>query len=433
MATTPKDGDAAAAETEAAAKSKPAAKSTARKTTAKAASTAKKTTTTRKTAAPKTAPATPAEDDPNAITTAGTQAQENAAAGPRRTRKGDLQYENVFLREMWYFAMPSHGLRIGKMKHKTMLGEPVLLARKNDGSVFAIRDICPHRGIPLSYGSFDGEDVECPYHGWTFGEKGTCTCIPSLVDGQDFDITRIKTRGYPVRELQGNIWVWFGEQREDLPEPPRVPWNGAKYQFHLELEVDCNIDHAVIGLMDPAHGPYVHKSPLWRSKKTSYQKEKKFSPRPFGWAMDKHKASKNSKAYKIFLGGLPETEISFQLPSTRIEHAVTEKYNYAGLTCCTPIDEKKTSLHHTIYHDSPVLTPLNPILRQLAIWFLGQDATVITQQQYGLSFDPTLMLIKDADQMAMWYFRLKREWLESQADGREFVNPIEPVTLRWKS
>ena len=90
------------------------------------------------------------------------------------------------LREMWYFAVIGTRLQLGKMLAKTLLGEPLLLGRAADGGVFALKDICPHRGIPLSYGAFDGREVECCYHGWRFDTSGRCTAIPSLAAGQDF-------------------------------------------------------------------------------------------------------------------------------------------------------------------------------------------------------------------------------------------------------
>ena len=85
------------------------------------------------------------------------------------------------LREMWYFALPGAALRRGRMVAKTLLGEPLLFCRGSDGAVFALRDICPHRGIPLSFGRFDGSEVESCYHGWRFDGGGRCTAIPSLV------------------------------------------------------------------------------------------------------------------------------------------------------------------------------------------------------------------------------------------------------------
>src|SRR6476620_11230350 len=57
----------------------------------------------------------------------------------------DLKAELV--RGLWYVALLGADLRAGRMVHKTLLGEPVLIGRGRDGRVFALRDICPHRCI----------------------------------------------------------------------------------------------------------------------------------------------------------------------------------------------------------------------------------------------------------------------------------------------
>src|SRR5579872_295056 len=102
---------------------------------------------------------------------------------------------------MWYVALSGAALKPGKRLAKMLLGEPLLLGRGGDGQAFALRDICPHRGIPLSCGRFDGREVECGYHGWRFDMSGQCTAIPSLTPGQDFDIGRIRVKTYPTREI----------------------------------------------------------------------------------------------------------------------------------------------------------------------------------------------------------------------------------------
>src|SRR4030088_2824117 len=68
----------------------------------------------------------------------------------------------------WYPAMRVGELRAKKTAKAMLLGVPLLVGRKNDGKLFAMRDLCPHRGIPLSAGGFDGETVTCHYHGWRF-------------------------------------------------------------------------------------------------------------------------------------------------------------------------------------------------------------------------------------------------------------------------
>src|SRR5262249_36987953 len=72
------------------------------------------------------------------------------------------------LREAWYYAAAGRRLKRGAVLAKVMLGEPLLIGRDRSGVPFALRDICPHRGMPLSAGRFDGQEIECCYHGWRF-------------------------------------------------------------------------------------------------------------------------------------------------------------------------------------------------------------------------------------------------------------------------
>ncbi|MEM6423439.1 MAG: Rieske (2Fe-2S) protein, partial [Pseudomonadota bacterium] len=117
--------------------------------------------------------------------------------------------DDPFVRGVWYVAMAASDLVPGTMKGRTLLGEPILFARRTDGSVFALRDLCPHRGIPLRFGRFDGDTVHCGYHGWQFDGRGQCVAIPSLTEGQDADIGRIRTNAYRCAEQQGLIWIFL--------------------------------------------------------------------------------------------------------------------------------------------------------------------------------------------------------------------------------
>ncbi len=72
-----------------------------------------------------------------------------------------------------------------------------------------MRDLCPHRGIPLSYGWFDGEKVTCKYHGWSFEPvSGQCREIPSLTKADTLDPCRIFATAYPCEERDGHLWVY---------------------------------------------------------------------------------------------------------------------------------------------------------------------------------------------------------------------------------
>ena len=341
------------------------------------------------------------------------------------------------LREVWYYAVPGRLLKPGRMLAKTMLGERLLIGRGGDGTPFALRDICPHRGIPLSCGAFDGKEVECCYHGWRFGMDGRCTAIPSLTEDQPFDLSRIRVKSYPAREVQGNVWVFFGDGDPAAPGVPEIPvlpdiGEDRAPSMMETMRFRAPVDHAVVGLMDPAHGPFVHRAWWWRSRRSIHEKAKPFAPSPFGFTMMRHAPSKNSNAYRL-LGGAPETEIAFRLPSVRVEHIRAGRHVLCNLTAITPVEEGWTEINSAVYWTMPWLGPLKPVLRPFVRAFLRQDRDIMTKQQEGLRHEPTLLLINDADVQAKWYYRLKNEYRRARAEGREFVNPVKARTLRWRS
>lgn len=342
-----------------------------------------------------------------------------------------------FLKNVWYMAMPSADLKINQVVGKKFLNEPIAFYRDSKNQVHAMRDICPHRGIPLSFGRVVKDQLECPYHGWKFDCRGTCTEIPSLVPDQNLDPTKIKVRSYPVEERQGCIWFFFGDKKDAVEKSPELPFLSLKSEsvkpaLTFVVEFPCHIDHAVIGLMDPAHGPYVHKSWFWRSEKTMYEKKKKFAPVEFGFQMVRHQPSSNSKAYKI-LGGAPTTEITFRIPGVRIEHVKVGERSLYSLTALTPVEAMKTQVTQMVFWDMPWLFLAKPLIKKFGRVFLDQDMDAVTKQQEGLKYDPSLMLIRDADTQAKWYYALKNEWAQHLQEKRPFVNPVSETELRWRS
>jgi phenylpropionate dioxygenase-like ring-hydroxylating dioxygenase large terminal subunit len=357
------------------------------------------------------------------------------------SRTPETRFGQGFLTDIWYFAALSSDLRPGKLARYEILGEPVMLGRSPKGEVFALRDICPHRAAPLSAGRFvaepNGETVACPYHGWRFGADGGCAAIPSLVDGQAMDVSRIRVRRYPVAESQGLVFVWIAddERRDAAPDapPPTFPGVvGAAPKLVDRMTFEAHIDHAVVGLMDPAHGPYVHQQWWWRSANSQHEKAKRFEPRDAGFAMVRHEPSKNSRAYAI-LGGEPMTEITFRLPGLRWEHVTVGRRQVLSLTCLTPVHESRTRITQIIWSDHPAFVLLRPLIAAGARAFLRQDGAMVNLQNQGLKYDPSLMWVDDADRQAKWYQQLKRAWTASRKEGRAFVNPVEPTTLRWRS
>ncbi|MEM9903827.1 MAG: aromatic ring-hydroxylating dioxygenase subunit alpha [Cyanobacteria bacterium P01_D01_bin.44] len=347
------------------------------------------------------------------------------------------------LRDFWYVAIPSRTLKPGQLLGKKLLGEPIVVGRHQNGDVFALRDICPHRGIPLHHGWVEDGGLRCCYHGWKFDTKdGQCAEIPSLVDVDALDLTRICVQAYPCQDVQGHIWVYVpqvsesgnGRMPASLPPVPIIRGFGDLQPNVTEtLRFDCDIDQAVIGLMDPAHGPYVHTAWWWRSGPRKFRvKEKQYEPTPLGFRLSPYVMPDSAKPYKL-LGSKVSIEIVFELPGLRTELLEGNRYQACAFTAITPIDEGHCEVHQSLYWTFPDFGLARPLGRYMIRQFLGQDRDVVIKQQEGLAYNPAVMLIDDADTQAKWYYRLKREYAQAQQERRVFQNPIKPTVLRWRS
>src|SRR5450432_2294098 len=380
----------------------------------------------------------------------------------KAARESTAETELGFLWDFWYPAMRSSEI-YGKNLAKAMLLEvPLVIGRTSEGKAFAMRDACPHRGIPLSYGHFDGKNLQCSYHGWEFEAcSGRCVEIPSLTGEDKLKVERIAVTHFPCEERDGYVWVFMNAPGTRLPESsgaadggkiarlaglkpggymglpavPELPKFSEKFKMtRLECDLPSHVDQGIIGLMDPAHGPFVHQSWFWRSKKSIHEKAKQFEPIPYGFRMSKHSPSTNSAPYQLLkkMTGEPvSTTIDFVLPNMRREEIRSGKLWFSSRATVTPVRRDLCRIDFVAAWNVPL--PVF-IFRAFAKTFLRQDQETMIQQAEGLRHNPRLMLIDDADRPAKWYFALKENLLEARKTGGEMAHPMEgSVTLRWKS
>ena len=79
-----------------------------------------------------------------------------------------------------------------------------------------MRDACAHKFAPLSQGRVDPvtKCLECPYHGWQFGESGACTAIPQLEAGQATP-RAAAVPSFDTRLTGDVLWAFFDEAQVD--------------------------------------------------------------------------------------------------------------------------------------------------------------------------------------------------------------------------
>jgi len=305
-----------------------------------------------------------------------------------------------------------------------------------------MRDICPHRGMPLSFGRMRGDCVECAYHGWQFDPKGRCQLIPALVEDSPIQTDKIAVHTYPCRERDGYVWVYIADPlRPDQPIPDicPLPLPSSRYRMiQISKIMNCAIDDGIIGLVDPLHGPFVHQSFWWRTQASMHEKTKTFEPLPTGFRMVSHTPSKNSGPYKIlnlFYGSPATTTIDFLLPNQRIEFVQCGDVFVSMRAMITPLTDHQCRMDFcAAWNVLPWMPFSKTLFRFFGNIFLEQDKRAMERQAVGLHYEPALMLLDDADMPTKWYYKLKAAHLTSVQTGQPLDHPLKDrVTLRWKS
>ncbi|WP_106400973.1 aromatic ring-hydroxylating dioxygenase subunit alpha [Actinocorallia populi] len=161
-----------------------------------------------------------------------------------------------FARDQWYVIAYAH--EVGRdLLARTVLGEPIVLYRTEDGRAVALADRCVHRRYPLSESELVGDTVVCGYHGFTYDTKGACVAVP----GQTRIPRTARVASYPLVESDSLVWVWIGDpERADETAVPRAEHLAAPGWVTVKgMEpISCDYGLLVDNLMDLSHETYLH-------------------------------------------------------------------------------------------------------------------------------------------------------------------------------
>ncbi|MAJ09765.1 aromatic ring-hydroxylating dioxygenase subunit alpha [Ponticaulis sp.] len=163
----------------------------------------------------------------------------------------------TFIRNRWYVAAWDGEVGTQPLGRK-ICGENIVMYRKLDGSVVAMRDACPHRLLPLSMGIREGDNLRCKYHGMVVGPDGSPCEMPLRNDPVN---KKLCTPTYEVLEKHRFVWVWIGDQEKADPStvPDFWPCSAEGWVFDGGYtSVGCDYRLFVDNLMDLTHETYVH-------------------------------------------------------------------------------------------------------------------------------------------------------------------------------
>jgi phenylpropionate dioxygenase-like ring-hydroxylating dioxygenase large terminal subunit len=181
----------------------------------------------------------------------------------RGLEHGFLPRECTFAQDDWTI-LAQHWFPIARVADIQTLPLPVtlldldLVVYRTSAGFRVARDLCPHRGVPLSMGCMEQDELVCAYHGLRFAPDGTCTKIPAQPELKPTSKFTLTT--FPSIERYSLVWTCLLPRGEaNVPHMPS--WDDSAYQRILPPLVDIagSAGRQVEGFVDVAHFAFVHR------------------------------------------------------------------------------------------------------------------------------------------------------------------------------
>jgi phenylpropionate dioxygenase-like ring-hydroxylating dioxygenase large terminal subunit len=85
-----------------------------------------------------------------------------------------LKERKFLFEELWHFAGIKSCMNLGGNRfYSTVIAGKKIQLREYEGSMYALENICPHRGGPFVFEEIGEQPLTCKYHGLTFHANGT--------------------------------------------------------------------------------------------------------------------------------------------------------------------------------------------------------------------------------------------------------------------
>ena len=310
----------------------------------------------------------------------------------------------------WYAILDSKSLK-KKPVGLTRMGERIVLWRNGEGRVVCMPDRCPHRGTALSIGKVVDGNLACRYHGLRYDCSGQCVRVPAY--GEGYRIPKsLKVKSFTVREEHGLIWLWWGEERAELPE---IPWlddipkdpaecisKSAVWPFNYARITENQFD-VMFGVGDffesfhcKVEGEAIH---TWGNLRCG----------------SKRKDDKNIWPWRI----------SMRFPNLSM---IEVSPRFRSLAIATPIDDNTSWMHIRSYQNFSRTFPVRQMIDFYCIHFLytvplyRQDFPV-WQSQTPWYTDVGIYKLVPCDEGVAKYLSMRRQMIERAKAGKEAETP----------
>lgn len=322
------------------------------------------------------------------------------------------------LKNFWYVAGESSDVTNKKPRKAKLLGQDIVLFRDQEGRAVALSDVCVHRGASLAGGKVQKGCVECPYHGWQFGESGACRRIPAHEENPIPKKARVDS--YPVQERYGWVWVFMGDlpeaQRPPLPEFPE--YNDAGYRcIHGQFLWQASAARVVENGLDFAHAAYVHDGQFGDSRRPHIGD---FDVHQHAWGADAAltwevdppgglwRVLRPSRAPVM---GNPGFHLSGNVMHLKVQ--LSPRFRQVIFDANTPIDEHTTLTYWIFARDFFRPAIFDDMARRRMQVIFEQDARVLAEiQPEQLPYDLSEEVSVRSDALQIAFRRMRQHYID---------------------
>ncbi len=275
----------------------------------------------------------------------------------------------------WYAILPSKNVKVGQIVAVKRMNLDLALFRNSKGDIGCVVDQCTHRGAALSLGKVMDDCIQCPFHGLEFNKLGKCTFIPANGKSSTADISRYNVRQYPVREGNGIIFFWYGDEEKIIKDLPFFDKEIDDSYVYSELADHWNSHYSrcIENQLDVVHLPFVHHNTIGKGNKTLVNGPK------VTWENGILITSANNEQDHGQKPRLPnecvikDIHLSFLFPNIWMNH-IDDKIKV--IIYFAPVDEENTVLYIRFYCKLTSLKPLNNLIA-----LIGKFANKIVERQ----------------------------------------------------
>ena len=147
-----------------------------------------------------------------------------------------------------------------------LVGEPLLIARGDDGILRGFYNVCRHRAGNPASGCGNRKLFRCGYHGWTYRLDGALLVTPEFEGVEDFDPRDFGLAPVRLEEWFNFIFVNLDAEarplRECLGELPaqaeKFDFTSMKFSACRTYEMKCNWKTYIDNYLEGYHLPSVH-------------------------------------------------------------------------------------------------------------------------------------------------------------------------------